>query len=94
MVWFSSLWAVGIFEFSLTILTKTFEYLTATYGSNISIYFLDIAVCILAPIIAGFMAAGGGIAMFKATLGATVGVAKSGIEISQRLVKNAIPTSN
>ncbi len=94
MVWFSSLWAVGIFEFSLTILTKTFEYLTAQYGSNVSIYFLDIGVCVLAPVIAGFMAAGGGIAMFKATLGASVEVGKSGIEISQRLVKNAIPGSN
>lgn len=94
MVWFSSLWAVGIFQFSLTILTKTFEYLTAQYGSNISIYFLDIAVCIFAPVIAGFMAAGGGIAMFKATLGVAAGVAKSTIEISQRLLKNSIPTSN
>jgi hypothetical protein len=93
MVWFSSLWAVGIFEFSLTILTKTFEYLTATYGSNVSIYFLDIGVCIFAPVIAGFMAAGGGIAVFKATLGAAVEVAKSGVEVGMKLVKNAVPRS-
>jgi hypothetical protein len=94
MVWFSGLWAVGIFEWSLTILTKTFEYLTVQYGSNVSIYFLDIAVCFLAPIIAGFMAAGGGIAMFKATLGATTEVAKSGVEIFQKITLNRIPKNN
>jgi hypothetical protein len=94
MVWFSSLWAVGIFEFSLTILTKAFEYLTVQYGSNVSIYFLDIAVCFLAPVIAGFMAAGGGIAMFKATMGMTAEVAKSGVEIFQKITLNQIPKSN
>ncbi len=68
MVWFSSFWAVGIFQFNLTILTKTFEYLNAKMGANISVYFIDIAICIFAPAIAGLMARGGGIAIFNASL--------------------------
>ncbi len=68
MVWFSSFWAVGIFQFNLTILTKTFEFLNARLGPSISIYFIDIAICFFAPAIAGYMARGGGIAIFNATL--------------------------
>jgi hypothetical protein len=70
MVWFSSFWAVGIFQFNLTILTKTFEYLNVKLGANISVYFIDIAICFFAPALAGFIARGGGIAIFNATLNA------------------------
>ncbi len=68
MVWFSSFWAVGIFQFNLTILTRTFEYLNVKMGANISVYFIDIAICIFAPAIAGLLARGGGIAIFNAGL--------------------------
>jgi hypothetical protein len=68
MVWFSSFWAVGIFQFNLTILTRTFEYLNARMGASISVYFVDIAICFFAPAIAGLMARGGGIAIFNASL--------------------------
>jgi hypothetical protein len=68
MVWFSSFWAVGIFQFNLTILTRTFEYLNVKMGANISVYFIDIAICLFAPAIAGLLARGGGIAIFNATL--------------------------
>ncbi len=68
MVWFSSFWAVGIFQFNLTIITRTFEYLSIKMGANISVYFIDVAICFFAPAIAGLMARGGGIAIFNASL--------------------------
>jgi hypothetical protein len=76
MIWFSSFWAVGIFQFNLTILTKTFEYLNVKLGANTSVYFIDIVLCFFAPAIAGLMATGGGIAIFKATLNAAGEAAK------------------
>jgi hypothetical protein len=70
-VWFSALWAVGIFQFNLTILTKSFEYFNVKFGASLSNYFLDIAICFFAPAIAGLMATGGAIGVFKATVAAT-----------------------
>jgi hypothetical protein len=90
MVWFSGLWGVGIFQFSLSILTKAFEYLTVSYAENVSIYFLDIGVCFLAPVLAGFMAAGGAMAMFKATVGVATEASKMAVEIPLKLMKIAI----
>jgi hypothetical protein len=70
-VWFSALWAVGIFQFNLTILTKSFEYFNVKFGASLSNYFLDIAICFFAPALAGLMATGGAIGVFKATVAAT-----------------------
>ena len=52
----------------MTILTRTFEYLNIKVGANISVYFIDVAICFFAPALAGLMARGGGIAIFNATL--------------------------
>jgi hypothetical protein len=65
MVWFSSFWAVGIYMFNFTIITKSFEFFTAKFNTNASVYFLDIGVCFFAPFLAGLMGAGGGIAVYK-----------------------------
>jgi hypothetical protein len=65
MVWFSAFWAVGIYMFNYTILTNAFKYFSVKFSANASVYFLDIGVCFLAPALAGLMAAGGGIAVYK-----------------------------
>jgi hypothetical protein len=65
MVWFASFWAVGIYMFNFTIITKAFEFFTAKFNTNASVYFLDIGVCFFAPLLAGLMGAGGGMAVYK-----------------------------
>jgi hypothetical protein len=65
MVWFASFWAVGIYMFNFTIITKAFEFFTAKFYTSASVYFLDIGVCFFAPFLAGLMGAGGGMAVYK-----------------------------
>jgi hypothetical protein len=90
VVWFSSFWAIGIFQFNLTILTKAFEYFNVKFNTNVSVYFLDIAICIFAPAIAGLMATGGGIGIFKAILNGAGEVAKLAVNIPVAVAKKAI----
>jgi hypothetical protein len=89
-VWFSSFWAVGIYQFSMTILTKSFEYYNVRFGTTISVFFVDIAICFFAPAIAGLMATGGGIGMFKAILNGAGEVAKLATKIPIEIAKKAI----
>jgi hypothetical protein len=66
-VWFASFWAVGIYMFNFTIITKAFKFFTAQLNQNSAVYALDIGICFFAPVIAALMGAGGGIAVFKFT---------------------------
>jgi hypothetical protein len=65
-VWFSSLWAVGIFKICMTILTKSVLYLNGIYLFQNQQFTQSILLAIFAPAIAGLMAAGGGIGVMKA----------------------------
>lgn len=93
VVWFSSFWAVGIFQINLTILTKSFEFYNAKLGANLSIYFIDIAICLFAPAIAGLMAAGGGMAVFKAVTNAAGHAATLALKIPMVGSKIALKNS-
>jgi hypothetical protein len=65
-VWFSSLWAVGIFKFCMTILTKSAMYLNGIYSFQDQQFTQSIFLALFAPAIASLMAAGGGIGVMKA----------------------------
>ncbi len=64
-VWFSSLWAVGFFQFALTILTGAFTIINAKLGANFPLFTMELLAAIFAPAVAGVMATGGGIGVFK-----------------------------
>jgi hypothetical protein len=65
-VWFSSLWAVGIFKICMTILTKSALYLNGIYSFQDQQFTQSILLAFFAPAIASLMAAGGGIGVMKA----------------------------
>lgn len=65
-VWFSSLWAVGIFKICMTILTKSALYLNGIYSFQDQQFTQSIMLALFAPVIASLMAAGGGIGVMKA----------------------------
>lgn len=65
MVWLSSLWAVGFYQFSLTVLSGSFTIIAAKLGPGLPLFTVDLLVSLVAPILAGIMAAGGGIGLFK-----------------------------
>jgi hypothetical protein len=65
MVWFSSLWAVGFYKFALTVLAGSFTIIAAKLGPGLPIFMFDLLTSVVAPILAGVMAAGGGIGLFK-----------------------------
>lgn len=90
VIWFSSFWAVGIFQINLTILTKGFEYFNYRFGANMSVYMVDIAICFFAPSIAGIMAAGGGFGIFKAIMNVSGEIAKLAIQVPIAIAQKAI----
>jgi hypothetical protein len=65
-VWFSSLWAVGIFKICMTILTQSALYLNGIYSFQDQQFTQSILLAFFAPAIASLMAAGGGIGVMKA----------------------------
>jgi hypothetical protein len=65
-VWFSSLWAVGIFKICMTILTQSVMYLNGIYSFQDQQFTQSIFLALFAPAIASLMAAGGGIGVMKA----------------------------
>jgi hypothetical protein len=65
-VWFSSLWAVGIFKICMTILTQSALYLNGIYSFQGQQFTQSIMLALFAPAIASLMAAGGGIGVMKA----------------------------
>jgi hypothetical protein len=65
-VWFSSLWAVGIFKICMTILTQSALYLNGIYSFQEQQFTQSILLAFFAPAIASLMAAGGGIGVMKA----------------------------
>jgi hypothetical protein len=64
-VWFSSIWAIGFFKFALTILGGSFAIINAKLGASLPLFTFELAAGIAAPAVAGVMAAGGGIGLFK-----------------------------
>jgi hypothetical protein len=59
-IWFASLWGLGIFKFSLTILSGCVAFINANLVGSTPIFGLELAYAIGAPIIAGIIAKGGG----------------------------------
>jgi hypothetical protein len=90
MVWFSSFWAVGIYIFNYTVLFTAFKYFTAKFSTNVTVYFLDIGVCFLAPTLAALMAAGGGIGVYKFAEALVEEIKKTVIEIAGKVVDTAV----
>lgn len=64
-IWFSSLWAVGFFQLSLTVLTGSILIINAKLGGSIPLFSAEILIGIIAPALSGVMATGGGIGLFK-----------------------------
>ena len=59
-IWFASLWGLGIFKFSLTILSGCVAFINANLVGSTPVFGLELAYAIGAPIIAGIIAKGGG----------------------------------
>jgi hypothetical protein len=59
-IWFASLWGLGIFKFSLTILSGCVAFINANLVGSVPVFGLELSYAIGAPIIAGIIAKGGG----------------------------------
>jgi hypothetical protein len=59
-IWFSSLWGLGIFKFSLTILSGCIAFINANLIGSVPVFGLELCYAFGAPIIAGIIAKGGG----------------------------------
>jgi hypothetical protein len=63
-IWFASLWGLGIFKFSLTILGAMMGFINANTSGSQPAYSLQLGYAIGAPIIAGVIAKGGGAGIY------------------------------
>ncbi|WP_373545639.1 hypothetical protein [Chamaesiphon sp.] len=63
--WFAGLWSLGVFQWSLTILSGAFLILNSTLGGSLPLFFTEITSAFFAPAIAGALAAGGAFGIYK-----------------------------
>ncbi|AFY97216.1 hypothetical protein [Chamaesiphon minutus] len=59
-IWFASLWGLGIFKFSLTILSGCVSFMNANLVGGTPVWGMELSYALGAPIIAGIIAKGGG----------------------------------
>jgi hypothetical protein len=64
-IWFASLWGLGFFKFSLTILGAFIGFINANTLGSQPAYSLELGYAIGAPILAGVIAKGGGAGVYE-----------------------------
>jgi hypothetical protein len=63
-IWFASLWGLGFFKFSMTILGACLGFINANTSGSQPAYSLELGFAIGAPILAGVIAKGGGAGIY------------------------------
>jgi hypothetical protein len=66
IVWHGSFWGSGIFMFSMTMIVGAMDFFQAKVGAGLPTFMIEMGVAFAAPILAGLIAAGGGIAVVQA----------------------------
>lgn len=83
--WFCSLWAIGFFQFSLTILSGMILFFNASMGAgNVPLYSMELVAAIGAPFIAAYIASEGAKGLFsllEKAAEATIGILTKAIAV-------------
>jgi hypothetical protein len=74
IIWHGSFWATGVFMFSMTLVAGVMDFFQSKVGAGLPTFMIEIAVALIAPIVAGVIAVGGGIAVVKALTQAATAV--------------------
>jgi hypothetical protein len=64
-IWFASLWGLGFFKFSLTILGAFLGFINASTSGSQPAFALQLGYAVGAPIVAGVIARGGGAGVYE-----------------------------
>ncbi|PSB02387.1 hypothetical protein [Merismopedia glauca] len=65
-IWQGSFWGTGVFMFSMTLIVGAMDYFQSRVGAGLPTFMMEMGVALVAPIIAGLIAAGGGMAVVQA----------------------------
>jgi hypothetical protein len=63
--WFAGLWALGIFQWSLTILTGAFAIISSKLGGSAPLFLVELLAAFAAPALAAGLAASGAYGVYK-----------------------------
>jgi hypothetical protein len=64
--WVSTFWGGAIFTICYSILSGIYNYLNASVPQSTNLLFIDIAIAVISPMLAGVIAAGGGMSVYLA----------------------------